>query len=64
MQKKIPEYPCEICNDCGNLYGKDTTVVSTYHYGVCAWCKKEVAVTEPRDFGYPSFQPKKEKTRG
>ena len=53
-----------VCNSCGMKYGKwyqgdgpdgyigPSNHCATYHLGVCDVCKtKDVAVTEPRDFG-------------
>lgn len=58
---RIP-YPDWICNYCGIKYGawfRNGTYVgpsshcATYHVGSCGICKdKDVAVTEPRDFGH------------
>lgn len=54
----IRKYPHWICAECGNKFGsvpKDH--VATFHYGICGWCKKEnVAVTQPRDYGYPDYK--------
>jgi hypothetical protein len=57
-----------VCNDCGieanrrtclKKYGaeplKRKYSLSTYHNGVCDWCKKEKQITEVRDFFYPDF---------
>jgi predicted ATP-dependent serine protease len=41
-----------VCNDCGNKHGKPSTLVSTWHWGKCDMCEREVEVTEPRDFSY------------
>jgi hypothetical protein len=52
----MANYPAWICADCGNRYGRTsiTTHIATFHYGTCGWCKrKDVPVTEPRDYGYP-----------
>ena len=48
------DYPSWICFDCGHKYGagKNMTTESTWHNGVCGICRKEAAVTEPRDFGH------------
>lgn len=46
-----------ICDPCGRCYGRPREGhISCWHYGRCAWCGNDgVAVTEPRDFGYPSL---------
>lgn len=51
-----------VCLTCGkralgrpNNKGKKQLSVSTYHNGICDVCRKEKAVTETRDFGYPIF---------
>ena len=50
-----------VCNDCGVKYGRwyqpgvrsPEISYSTYHLDTCDVCgTKEIAVTEPRDFGY------------
>jgi len=50
-----------VCNDCGGKYGKwyqPGAIVpkqhcATYHFDTCDVCgTSDVAVTEPRDFGY------------
>lgn len=50
-----------VCNDCGSKYGRwyqpgglfPETHFATYHMNTCDVCNtKDVAVTEPRDFGY------------
>lgn len=50
-----------VCNDCGVKYGKwyqpggvlPEVHCATYHINTCDVCNaKDVAVTEPRDFGY------------
>lgn len=53
------DYPDAICNDCGRIYGKDTFCVSTYHKARCGWCGIVKPVTEPRDFAYPKYPPKR-----
>jgi hypothetical protein len=48
------DYPAWICFDCGKLYGRARSGVSTYHLGDrCGWCDREIATTQPRDWGYP-----------
>lgn len=50
-----------VCNDCGSKYGKwyqpggipPKAHCATYHLDACDVCgASNVAVTEPRDFGY------------
>ena len=51
-----------ICGDCGRKHGRIIRGhISTMHVGVCNWCHREIAVTQPRDFGYPKPPLKKEK---
>jgi len=51
-------YPVWVCCECAlkgrNNHGKN--LVMTWHMGICGVCKRKVAVTEPRDFGYPEFK--------
>jgi len=50
------EYPFWICADCAYSLGcPNRKTISCYHLGECGWCKKETAVTQPRDYGYPPF---------
>jgi len=49
------DYPEWICDACGVQHGKYSKTISCWHKGICGWCKKEDAVTEPRDFAYPKF---------
>lgn len=45
--------PNWVCSPCGRKYSNGRLFpISTYHTGICDVCKKETAVTEPRDFGY------------
>jgi len=47
--------------DCGDTAAaaagekKDPGAICTMHMGACDVCLREKAVTEPRDFGYPSI---------
>ena len=50
-----------VCNDCGVKYGRwyqpgaiaPKQHCATYHFDTCDVCgTSDVAVTEPRDFGY------------
>lgn len=46
-----------ICLPCGNRYGRNPSVthISSWHIGHCDYCgAKDLPVTEPRDFGYPT----------
>ena len=36
-------------------HGKYRVGTSTHHLGNCSWCKREIAVTSPRDFGWPGL---------
>jgi hypothetical protein len=59
---KQPDYPTWVCHTCGMDYGswyKNGTytgppnICSTMHLGTCGVCgATDVAVTEPRDYGY------------
>jgi hypothetical protein len=42
----------QVCNDCGNRYGKYSVGCSSMSPGTCDVCGQSKAVTEPRDFGY------------
>lgn len=49
-------YPAWICHGCGVEHGRVLEGhMATFHVGdPCGWCgKSDVAVTEPRDYGYP-----------
>jgi len=61
MKPKAKKHIDFVCDECGTKYGKwyqpgANTPVShcaTYHMGTCDLCnEKNVALTEPRDFGY------------
>ena len=51
----MSKYPEWICFDCGKQYGRwDDDHLATFHQGECGWCKrKNVGVTQPRDYGWP-----------
>lgn len=60
------EYPAWICEECGDRYGRwPEGHLSTWHKGdKCGWCgSTDKPVTEPRDFRYPAWPPKKEESR-
>jgi len=48
-------YPAWICGPCGEQLGSRIPTCATWHEGdACGWCgSANMAVTEPRDFGYP-----------
>lgn len=59
---KDASYPPWICEPCGRRVGRPgATGTSTWHMPVpddpreaCGWCgTRTVALTEPRDYGYP-----------
>lgn len=54
---KLKPYPEWICDGCGTKRAgwPKTKHISTYHTGVCEVCEKNTTVTEPRDWGYPTF---------
>jgi len=46
------EQPGWVCMQCGSKYGHRLPRMATWHKDTCSVCKRETAVTEPRDFGY------------
>jgi len=55
--KKLKVYPVWVCRDCGlEASGGKCFSLSTYHVNKCDVCEQEKAVTEPRDFYYPSLE--------
>lgn len=58
---KLKPYPTWVCKPCGILASEEQGAKilsgSTFHDGRCDVCGRfPVAVTEPRDFGYPRFE--------
>lgn len=58
----MSKYPAWICEPCGKTFGRVIPGhCATFHQpdaddpkDCCGWCgTKSVALTEPRDFGYP-----------
>lgn len=48
-----PAYPHWLCRDCGTRHGQHPPRITTWHPGQCGLCKRrDVPVTEPRDFGH------------
>jgi len=46
-------YPNWICHECGMKHGNGKrSPISCWHNGKCDICKRETAVTEPRDYGH------------
>ena len=47
-------YPQYICQSCGSVLGQEPDApMATWHNGQCDVChRREIAVTEPRDFGH------------
>lgn len=58
----------QVCDECGieanrqtclKKYGAEPKKIkfdcSTYHVGICDFCRKEKQITEVRDFFYPDF---------
>ena len=53
---KLKPYPSWVCYDCAmGAGGRDDGSDCTFHQGQCDVCGRERMVTEPRDYGYPSF---------
>ena len=44
-----------ICHDCGTKHGTAPTYDQFWHMGVCEWCGKAKAVTNPRKYGRPKL---------
>ena len=42
-----------VCANCGKKHGNYEPVAATWHLDTCDMCGRELAVTEPRDFGMP-----------
>lgn len=55
---KYPEFICVPCaiENGGRWPAGHLASMST---GLCGWCGKQKEVTEPRDWGYPSYKLKK-----
>jgi len=54
--EKLLEYPSLVCSDCCTKVGAELLrETATWHTGDCEVCGITQWVTEPRDFGYPSF---------
>ena len=48
-----------ICTECGRKYGSREPELACYHMDKCDYCGKEkLAVTEPRDYGFPQLPEK------
>lgn len=56
------DYPGVICRTCAlSNHGRwPEGHVATFYPGKCGWCGKETTVTEPRDWRYPDYDPKKQ----
>lgn len=54
MSKTRPEYPKQICQDCGEQWGRGFPEdhIATWSTGRCDLCRRVDFVTEPRDFGH------------
>ena len=52
------DYPAWVCSYCAEKAGGHWPKghVATFHTGICHVCGKEIAVTEPRDWGYPKLK--------
>ena len=56
--------PDWVCSECGLKYGARRPGLATWHLDECGVCgRKDIAVTEPRDFGYlnPEWRSKRAK---
>lgn len=57
----MSEYPPWICSKCANaLNHPSRCAASSFHVDICGWCLEEKEVTEPRDYGYPPWDKKRE----
>lgn len=53
---KLKPYPLVICADCGRKYQtRGGSGISTFHQDICDVCGEDKTVTEPRDYGFPTF---------
>jgi hypothetical protein len=48
-------YPQWVCSDCATSAGGKVKGTPTWHTDKCGVCGRNVAVTQPRDFGNPAF---------
>ena len=51
-QQSATNYPQWVCMPCGMKHGNRPPGIATWHIDECGICKKQTAVTEPRDFGH------------
>lgn len=55
-----PLYPDSICAACGLDHSTGRpNALAPYEQGECGWCGREKAVTDPRYFGHPRYDPEK-----
>ena len=56
-----PDYPGWICSECAHKNGGRWPEghLGAFHSDECGWCKETKSVTQPRDYCYPRFPPKK-----
>jgi hypothetical protein len=54
----VKPYPDQVCSSCGEQHQiKEIRHSCSFSVGTCDVCKDEkIAVTSPRDFGYPKFK--------
>lgn len=56
VHEEGPPYPNWICRPCAEAMRHNPVPgISSWHEDTCGWCKKIIAVTQPRDFDYPPF---------
>lgn len=59
----MKKYPPWICNKCAEKNGGKWPKghLGTFHVGLCGWCDETKPVSEPRDWKYPEYNPKRGK---
>lgn len=58
ISSRDSDYPTWVCYSCGISSinpQSELSIIATWHVGTCGVCNQKASVTEPRDFGYPSF---------
>lgn len=56
--KKDKDYPQWVCCSCAEANGGKFPQghTATFHMDTCGWCNQWKAVTEPRDYRYPTHK--------